>query len=288
MKIKIKLSDGYEEIFEVDEEEWEIKDLGSTKEMLQAKIDELEEANRDKANDVAFYHEANKECHREIESLREKADGWEKRCTELEQELRDTQEKLDTRVDCNERIIAARDELRKQREALMKRLGDLEQETKALRERIQEQDVTIAKYDNENRNLRRLLGVHAIPLSIMEQADSVYAEARGIGKAFRCWAGIIHDNAVEHGWWDEERSFGDIVALCHSELSEALEEYRNGKPMSYEGEKGKPEGVAVEMIDCIIRILDWCGKESIDVDGLLAKKHDYNKGRPFRHGGKKL
>lgn len=29
----------------------------------------------------------------------------------------------------------------------------------------------------------------------------------------------IHQNAVEHGWWEEERSFGEIVALCHSELS---------------------------------------------------------------------
>lgn len=116
----------------------------------------------------------------------------------------------------------------------------------------------------------------------------------------------IHENACAHGWWDEERSFGDIVALCHSELSEALEEYRNHRPMAYQIQSygivegrvetdmkkwflsTKPEGIATEMIDCIIRILDWCGKENIDVAGLLMKKHNYNKRRPFRHGGKAL
>jgi hypothetical protein len=35
----------------------------------------------------------------------------------------------------------------------------------------------------------------------------------------------IHQNAVEHGWWDTKRTFGEIIALCHSELSEALEEH---------------------------------------------------------------
>ena len=33
----------------------------------------------------------------------------------------------------------------------------------------------------------------------------------------------IYQNAADHGWYDKKRSFGDIVALCHSE---ALEEYR--------------------------------------------------------------
>lgn len=98
----------------------------------------------------------------------------------------------------------------------------------------------------------------------------------------------IHDNAKDHGWWEKDRSFGDIIALCHSELSEALEEYRNGKPMIYYGQDTKPEGVAVEMIDCIIRILDWAGHENIHVDKILRAKHEYNKKRPYRHGEKAL
>lgn len=112
----------------------------------------------------------------------------------------------------------------------------------------------------------------------------------------------IHKNAVEHGWWDEERSFGEIIALCHSELSEALEEYRSNCLFEYvndfendemitnlNGFDGrKPEGMAVEMADCIIRILDWCGKEGVDIDGVIHRKMEYNKTRPYRHGGKAL
>ena len=50
----------------------------------------------------------------------------------------------------------------------------------------------------------------------------------------------------------------------------------------------KPEGVAIELADCIIRILDYCGAQGIDVDEATRIKHEYNKSRPYRHGGKRI
>lgn len=96
---------------------------------------------------------------------------------------------------------------------------------------------------------------------------------------------MIHRNAVEHGWWDEERTFGEIVALCHSELSEALEAYRNKEDGVWIND-GKPDGIAVEMCDCVIRILDWLGHEGYDAAEILTLKHLYNTTRPYKHGGK--
>jgi len=94
----------------------------------------------------------------------------------------------------------------------------------------------------------------------------------------------IHKNAIDHGFYESgERAFAEIIALCHSELSEALEEHRAGQPMEYIS-CGKPEGVAVEMADCIIRILDWVGYADIDIDGIIARKMQFNSTRPYKHG----
>ena len=95
----------------------------------------------------------------------------------------------------------------------------------------------------------------------------------------------VHQNAVEHGWWENPPEFGTIIALIHSELSEALEEYRNGKPIVYEID-GKPEGIASEFADVIIRVLDYCGHAGIDIEEAIRVKMEYNKTRPYKHGGK--
>ncbi len=103
------------------------------------------------------------------------------------------------------------------------------------------------------------------------------------------FAKAVHENAVNHGWWDEDKkpSFPEVIAMCHCELSEAINEYRNGNPMVYYND-GKPEGVAVELADCILRILDYCGYADIDIDSVLTEKHAYNQTREYRHGGKKI
>lgn len=95
----------------------------------------------------------------------------------------------------------------------------------------------------------------------------------------------MHQIAIDHGWWDKPATFGDRIALMHSELSEALEEYRIQRDTLYMRE-GKPEGIQIELADVVIRIMDMFGAEGWDLEQAIRVKADYNRNRPYRHGGK--
>ena len=72
-----------------------------------------------------------------------------------------------------------------------------------------------------------------------------------------------HAIAKSKGWWDEERTFGDLIALVHSELSEALEAYWD------EVLPSKPHllstKVASELADVVIRVADMAEHDGVDL-----------------------
>jgi NTP pyrophosphatase (non-canonical NTP hydrolase) len=103
----------------------------------------------------------------------------------------------------------------------------------------------------------------------------------------REWQERVHNLARAKGWYDGgERNVGEVIALMHSELSEALEEWRTGRDPRdvYEGANGKPEGFGVELADCVIRIMDTCEAHGIDLERLIELKHAFNETRPYKHG----
>jgi NTP pyrophosphatase (non-canonical NTP hydrolase) len=94
--------------------------------------------------------------------------------------------------------------------------------------------------------------------------------------------------ARDKGWHDTPRDPLSVMALVHSEISEAVEELRRGTPMvDYPGKGGKPEGYGVELADAMIRIMDFCGSEGIPIGRLIEKKLKYNMTRPYKHGKEK-
>lgn len=117
------------------------------------------------------------------------------------------------------------------------------------------------------------------------------------------WLGIAatqelaHKTAADAGWYCDpktgqavQRNFGEVVALMHSELSEALEADRKGLN---DDKLPHRDGREVEFADCIIRILDTAAALGLDVAGALIEKNRFNRQRADHklesraNGGKK-
>lgn len=89
---------------------------------------------------------------------------------------------------------------------------------------------------------------------------------------------------------------GNKLMLIVSEVAEAQDELRKGYPANltyhptdyFGGPEGphKPEGVPSELADVVIRVLDFCYTEGIDLETIIEEKLAYNATRERLHGKK--
>ena len=96
-----------------------------------------------------------------------------------------------------------------------------------------------------------------------------------------------HRNAVNKGFYDDLPRFGELIALLHSEPSEALEAYReNGLPES--GSSNATHPITEEYADVFIRLMDQAEYLGLNLPEAIELKMTENESRPYKHGGKLL
>jgi NTP pyrophosphatase (non-canonical NTP hydrolase) len=101
-----------------------------------------------------------------------------------------------------------------------------------------------------------------------------------IGESADLLTEFCHGVADSCGWWSDvnteeriERNKGELIALMHSELSEALEAIRKNKMDDHLPER---KGEEVELADAVIRIFDYAGAFDLDLGSAIVEKLRYN------------
>lgn len=98
--------------------------------------------------------------------------------------------------------------------------------------------------------------------------------------ANREWATTNADIDDEVGFCPTPETISGLVCDCTRRLAKAH--------ISTTSMDGSEDGVTLNLVMCIDMIRDWFATNNLDLAAILREKHECNKTRPYRHGGKKL
>jgi len=76
------------------------------------------------------------------------------------------------------------------------------------------------------------------------------------------------------GFSSDPDQFWQMLALIHTEISEATDAYKKGEPL---------EAVGEELIDAVIRIFHMLSAMGVDAQALFEAKMARNWARPYRY-----
>lgn len=100
----------------------------------------------------------------------------------------------------------------------------------------------------------------------------------------------------DNGWFDADRTVLEGHMLIVTEVAEMSEAWRvtglDDATTAGSATPGstlpKPEGYGSECADVLIRLLDQCTRDGVELAGEFTRKLEYNRTRGHHHGGKKL
>ena len=111
----------------------------------------------------------------------------------------------------------------------------------------------------------------------------------------------IHENNKQKGFYESEKNIGEMLALIHSEVSEALEAdrkdmyaemvdtlwsdlYKEEYYFKHAFKEYCKDTFEDELSDIMIRVMDLAAYKEIDLEKHIQAKIDYNETRGFKHG----